>query len=125
MNTDSDKLIWIKTTRHSEFIRAILNAYSEHAAIKVNSSLRTMDDLLSNWCTNAKIRNTHEFELWQYGNQLFGFHDGPDNFWVAYSELPFVKSLKEQGLVRYEILSKAPTSMFDRVINWLASFFSA
>ena len=107
MNREPEKLIWITTSRYSAVFRTILSSYRNDVSIKVNGLNCTADDLISDWCKNSKIKGTRDFELWSQGRHIFGFHDGPANFWAQPSELSFVDDLKQKKLVRYQVLSKA------------------
>ncbi len=59
--------------------------------------------MLSDWCTNNRIRRTRDFELVRDGRTLFKFHDGPDELFAAYSELPFAARLRGERIIRYRI----------------------
>jgi hypothetical protein len=49
------------------------------------------------------IRRTNNFQVIRDGVALFGFHDGPKDFWAAESELPFIETLVAEKLTRYEV----------------------
>ena len=65
-------------------------------------------DLLATWCTNNRIRQTHNFQLVQSGKEIFSFHDGPRDILVAYSELSFIQQLRAERLIRYDVVAVAP-----------------
>jgi hypothetical protein len=102
-----DKLIVITTARYSALFTQILRTYSEDSQIKIDGLVYCGHDiskLLSEWCTNEQIKRTLNFELQQHGQPLFGFHDHPRELWAAISELPFIKQLQKERLIRYRVL---------------------
>ncbi len=106
-----DKAIWITTTRYSALFRRILERYTTNVVIMIDGKRYSEHDishLLSAWCTNDQIKQTHNFRLMQNGKESFSFHDGPKDVLAAYSELPFIKQLRSERLIRYEVVTVAP-----------------
>lgn len=112
----TSKIIWITTTKYSTLFQRILQTYTENVEIVVDGKHYADADLLvllTTWCTNKRIKQTHNFQLSQCGRELFGFHDGPAELWAAYTELPFVQQLRAERLIRYEVVEVVPSrSMF-------------
>ena len=118
------KLIWISTTRFSEFFRRLLHQYRDGVRVEIDGSDYGDDDidsLIASWCTNGKIRSTRDFALWQGDTKLFGFHDSPRQLWAACSELPFVEALEREHIVRYKILERKQSG----ILSWVKGFFGA
>jgi hypothetical protein len=98
--------IWIKTRRHSEFLKRIFAEYNKNVEIEIDGQHYTEKDiphLLNEWCTNHSIRGTIDFSLKRDGIILFGFHDTPDDFWAAMSERPFIEKAASKKIIRYRI----------------------
>lgn len=109
------KRIWISTTRFSEFFRRLLEQYRRGVRVEIDGARHSdadIDSLIASWCTNTKIRATHDFALWQGEVQLFGFHDSPRQLWAACSELPFVETLQREHIIRYEILEQKQSGIW-------------
>jgi len=107
----SDTFIWIQTSKYSTLFRRILETYTEDVEIIIDGKHYFDDDLamlLTTWCTNKRIKRTHNFWLIQHGRQLFSFHDGPLDVLAAYSELPFIQQLHAEQVIRYEVVTAGP-----------------
>ena len=99
------KLIWILTKRYSTVLRRLLQEYSSGASVVIdrkrfNSS--EFPQLITNWCTNECICSTRDFKLLRGRTDVAGFHDTPDEMWIATTELPFVQKLAAEKLIRYK-----------------------
>jgi hypothetical protein len=103
-----DMVVGITTTKYSAVLRRILIEYTEGAQVVIDKRLyreEQIKELLTSWCTNRKIENTRDFQLIRDGQVLFGFHDHPSELWAAVSELPFVERLRDEHILRFELLS--------------------
>src|SRR5258707_1365513 len=117
------KVIWITTTRFSEFFRRLLHQYREDVRVEIDGARygdADLDSLIASWCTNAKIEDTRNFRLWRGEAELFGFHDSPrDGIWAAQSELPFVQALAQEHIVRYRMTHVEESHVW----SWIKSLF--
>jgi hypothetical protein len=128
MTTDvsgETKLISISTKRYSEFFRRLLGEYSAGTSVEID--LRSypaseFPNLIETWCTNAKIKGTREFRLIRGNDDLFGFHDSPDELWAACSELPFVERLASEQLLQYRIGSIRVRPLWSQVAMMVFAF---
>jgi hypothetical protein len=101
-------LISVQTTRYSEFFRRLLQEYgtdSQAAIDGKNFSAEQFPQLIADWCVNDQIKKTRNFRLSRGKTDLFGFHDSPDEFWAAETELPFIERLAGDKLVRFRIMT--------------------
>ena len=117
------KAICIKTTRYSAFFKSLLAEYPQGVSIRIDEKEYSSSDipvLLEAWCTNERIKKTRDFILSRGNEDLFGFHDHPDNLWAAYSELPFVERMHQEHVIRYEICDWQEP-IFTRLRKWLLS----
>lgn len=123
-----DKIIEIETTRHSALFRRILGEYDSGVEIRIDGQSYgdgDIEGLLSDWCTNNRIRRTRDFELVRDGRTLFKFHDGPDELFAAYSQLPFVECLRSERIIRYSIGAYNPGHpsciglLLGRAVEWI------
>ena len=99
------KLISIHTKRYSTFLRRLLEEYSHNATAVIDRNRFAGSDfpqLIATWCTNARIRATRDFKLLRGRAEVAGFHDTPDEMWIAATELPFVQRLAAEKIIRYE-----------------------
>ncbi len=118
--------IAVRTTRYSTLFHRLLETYATGAQIEIDGHTFGESDvphLLAAWCTNREIRETRNFSLRRDGQLLFNFHDGPENLWAMHSELPFIRSLREEKILRYNILTPDPhrsRSILDRLLDRLA-----
>ncbi len=106
-----DKSILIKTTKYSLLFRRIFQTYTIDVEIIIDGKRYVDQDvstLLTTWCTDKHIKQTHNFQISQHGRQLFNFHDGPTDIIAAFSELPFVQQLHAERIVRYEVAMVVP-----------------
>lgn len=101
-----DNRISIKTTIYSTLIKRIFEEYNEHIEIYIEGSRYSEKDipkLLEWWCTNKTIKTTLDFTLKRDGVGIFGFHDTPDDFWAAISELSFVEQLAREKIIQCKL----------------------
>jgi len=102
---EEPKLISIHTKRYSVFIRRLLEEYSEDTTAVVDRKRFPSSEfprLISTWCVNAKIRATRDFKLVRRRMEIAGFHDTPDDMFIAATELPFVQRLAAEKIIRYD-----------------------
>jgi hypothetical protein len=92
-------MITIETTRFSAVVRAFVEQFPS-AVVKLDRKTPLGD--LASWCTNTKLEAAINFSLVNNGNEILGFHDGPWNMWADDEVLPFVKTLAEKKLLRFE-----------------------
>jgi len=107
----SNTSIWIQTPKYSTLFRRILETYTQDVEIVIDGKHYFDNDLatlLTTWCTNKRIKQTHNFRLNQHGIQLFSLHDGPLHVLAAYSELPFIQQLYAEQIIHYETIIAAP-----------------
>jgi L-rhamnose isomerase len=99
----------VKTRKYSTFIKRIFDEYSDDVEIFVEGRLFTPSEIpiiIEEWCKNSAIKNTIDFCVKRNGEDIFCFHDTPDNFWVSISELSFIKRLAKEKIVKYRICTK-------------------
>jgi len=99
------KLIWLRTKRYSAVLRRLLQEYSSEATAVIDRERFASSEfpqLIASWCTNARILSTRDFKLLRGHREVAGFHDTPDEMWIADTELPFVQKLAAEKLIRYE-----------------------
>jgi hypothetical protein len=99
------KLISIRTKRYSAVLRRLLQEYTRDTTAVIDSKRFASSDfpqLIASWCTNDRIRATHDFKLCRGRTELAGFHDTPDALWIVESELAFVQRLAAEKLLRYD-----------------------
>lgn len=98
------KLVAVKTTRYSQFFRHVFDEYAdEDIVVKIDGKkyrASEIPSLVQNWCTNTKIKSTRDFCLWRGKNELFSFHDHPEELFASVSELPFLNRLVSERLIR-------------------------
>jgi len=102
---ETPKLLWLHTRRYSALLRRLLQEYSDGTTAVIDRKRypsSKFPELIASWCTNVRIRATRDFKLKRGRDELAGFHDTPDDFWIVESELPFVQRLAEEKLVRYD-----------------------
>ena len=102
---EQPKLIWIHTKRYSVFLRRLLEEYSQDTTAVIDRKRFASADfpqLIATWCTNARIRATHDFKLLRGRAEICSFHDTPDDMFIAATELSFVQRLAEEKLIRYD-----------------------
>jgi hypothetical protein len=119
------RLIKIETTRYSEVFRRILAEYASDIQIRIDGTRYQPADiphLLKEWCTNAAISRTRDFQLLRDGTELFSFHDHPSELFANVSEQPFVDRLRAEHIVRYRIAEEYEPF---RPFSWLRKIFSA
>ena len=86
-------------------MRRLLQEYSRDTTAVVDRKRFASADfprLVASWCTNTRIRATRDFKLLRQRTEIAGFHDTPDEMWIAATELPFVQRLAEEKLIRYD-----------------------
>ncbi len=93
-------MIAIETKRYSATVRAFMEKYPSAISTLDNRVMQESPDI---WCVNSKLKNAIDFSLKQNEVTLLGFHDGPGNIWAAMETLPFVQSLAERKLLRFNI----------------------
>jgi hypothetical protein len=97
---------WVKTTRYSALFTRIFQHYRTDIVVTIDGKRFDEHDvtwLCSSWCTNARIRNTRDFTMQYRGASILGFHDHPENLWVALSEQSFLKTLSHDKIIRYGV----------------------
>jgi hypothetical protein len=108
---DPQKLIALETRRYSAMFRRILMEYGERATIRIDgrtfSGESGVSELVENWCTNARIKQTRKFVLEREGRALFGFDEHPRETWAVLTELAFAEALRKEGVARYRVLPVA------------------
>ncbi len=112
------EIIAVETRRYSTLVKRILENYRHDVVIKIDNtqfSESYIPQLLSNWCTNKSLISTNYFVLKHMGDGLFWFFDHPDNMCAAISVLPFIKQLADEKIVRYKIIKKKDSTLW----NWI------
>jgi hypothetical protein len=102
---EQPKLISIHTKRYSVFMRRLLEEYSEGTTAVIDRKRFASADfqqLIATWCTNARICTTRDFRLVRGRMEIAGFHDTPDDMFIAATELPFVQRLAAEKIIRYD-----------------------
>jgi hypothetical protein len=102
---EQPKLISIHTKRYSVLIRRLLEEYSQDTTAVIDRKRFPSSEfphLIANWCTNARIRATRDFKLLRGRIEIAGFHDTPDDMFMAATELPFVRRLAAEKIIRYD-----------------------
>jgi hypothetical protein len=102
---EQPKLISIHTKRYSAFMRRLLEEYSQDTTAVIDRKRFASTDfpqLIATWCTNARIRATRGFKLLRGRMEIAGFHDTPDDMFIAATELPFVRRLAAEKIIRYD-----------------------
>ena len=100
-----NNFIFIKTKRYSKFFTHLLTEYQTNVQILIDGKEYKDSDikyLKEEWCTNKKIRNTRDFLLKKEGDEIVGFHDYPEQTWIANSENAFINVLIEKQIIRID-----------------------
>ena len=103
---EQPKLISIHTKRYSVFIRRLLEEYSQDTTAVIDRKRfpsSAFPQLIATWCTNAQILATRDFKLLRRRVEIAGFHDTPDDTFIAATELPFVQRLAQERIIRYDV----------------------
>ncbi len=106
-----EKLIGISTTKYSTLFSKIFDEFSHGCRIQIDGKEYREQDiakLKSEWCQNSKIEETRNFKFSIGDEELFGFHDSPDQLWAATSVLDFVQRLADEKIIRYQIMPVMP-----------------
>ena len=101
------EIIAIETDRYSTLIKRIFDEYNENVEIIIDGVCykeTAIPELLDWWCKNEIIMKTRDFVVRRDGVDIFGFHDMPDDFLAAVSELDFVAKLADENIVRYRVI---------------------
>jgi hypothetical protein len=96
----------VTTTRYSAFFTRVFQYYCRDIQVKIDGKCFSEQDLSwlrSSWCTNARIQHTQDFTLVFHDKSIMGFHDHPENLWVASSERKFLQHLAEERLIRFRV----------------------
>jgi len=100
----------ISTRRYSTVFKRILEQYATGSYAIIDGKRYDGSEfpkLIATWCTNACIRRTRDFVLIRDKEELFYFHDTPDDLSVAESEGAFVDQLLADRVARIRRLRKA------------------
>lgn len=100
-----EAVIWVEMKQYVEFFHQLLNQYGADAVVTVDGKTHhghEMEKFIKSWCNERAISKTKDFHMQYLGMDLAGFHDGPQNTWVVASEEPFLKSMAEQKIIRYQ-----------------------
>jgi hypothetical protein len=119
-------LIGIEITRHSTFIKRVLNEFNRDVLIKISMEFYSLNsvkiyheedipELLRYWCINKNLQRTTFFNLKQNEEELFGFWDSPVNMWADISVLSFIERISAEKIIRFNIVKKEPFFLF----SWL------
>jgi len=98
-------LISIETKSFRKFIRELCDEYGDKLIIRIDGKKYTVsnrDWILSTWCNREYLRKTFNFSVLLDNDEIFGFHDSPDNLWADRSQLKFVMKLNEKKILKYE-----------------------
>jgi|GEM_PF-6625448 len=94
------RVLSIETTRYAAVVTAFVERYP-NAIAKLDK--RPPVGLVSQWCTNASLRNAINFPLRQGGIELLGFHDDPHDTWAAAETLGLVAELAAKRVLRFKV----------------------
>ena len=114
-------LISIETKSFRKFFRELCDEYGKELTIKINGKRYTTKDrewLISTWCNRKHLQETINFSVILNSDEIFGFHDSPDNLWADKSQLPFVLKLNDMKIVKYEYADYPKPDNFIQKIMW-------
>lgn len=109
MKEKAAKVISIDTSRYSALVHRILDEYKDIQVNLEGVSYAGSDiEHLKNICTNERLKSAINFGVFKDGKEIFGFHDHPDKFWAAISEIDFVKRAAKHKVIRYRVIPVKP-----------------
>ena len=115
------ELIHIETKSFRKFIKEVLEEYGSKIIFRIDGLKYTIEDynwLVFTWSNKKPLKKTNNFSAFLEGDEVFGFHDSPDNLWADRSQLQFVLKLSEMNIIKYEYADYPRPNNFIQKFIW-------
>ncbi len=107
-------MVTIDTTRFSAVVAAFVDRFPEAVPML---DKKPQHGPVTEWCTNATLRNAIDFSLRQGKHELLAFHDGPRNMWGSTEALEVVEELSTKHVLRFSTTEPRPPSLLARLFG--------